>query len=220
MAPDPSLPRIDRCTELYLDVWDLFGERSFEPDEVARRLIEHERDVAALTGSDEPRRGLDLLVAYGLLERDDERYRVRCRPNENVEDWHRDVRPQLEAVHRRVGRLQRRRRDGPDSENEPGEGPVVRREGDTYVAIDVEEDAPFLEIAANVTESATRQPDTAGVALCAPADLAGAVQQLADRLCSADAMAEVGRPRFEKVTSDVVGEHKDDLEYRLYLRRV
>lgn len=220
MTSEPSLPRVDVCAELYVDVWDLFGEQPFDPDDLSRRLAEYERDICLITGSDEPERHLDLLAAYGLLERnDDGRYWIRCPPDESVERWHQALRPQLETVHEWVHRLKRRRTDDPDSdENGTEDAIVARRNGKPYASIDLDEDATFRAIVPELTESIDRHPDVAGVTLRSPAALTGDVQQLADRLCSAETMAEIDCPRFEKVTSEVVGEHKNNLEYRLYLR--
>ena len=219
MTSEPSPPRIDVCAGLYLDIWTLFGEQPFESEDLARRLIELERDIGPITGPNKPERHLDLLVAYGPLERDDDgRYRVRCSPEESVKEWQRDLRPQLEAVYKRIHQLKQRRTDDHHDEKGAQNTALVRREGKTYAGTDLDEDATFPEVVAELTDSMGQYPEADGVALRSPAALAGEVQQLADRLCSAEAMTDVDCPRFEKENSDVVGEHKDDLEYRLYLR--
>lgn len=219
MSSDDSLPRIDRCVTLYLTVWDLFEDRSFTPEELTRRLIQHDRAIDATTGSSEPRVSLDLLVAYGLLERvEADTYRIRCAPDADVDQWERDRRSQLQRLHERV--QQRKRQPNTDPAEAPAAEGCLRRRGETFSSLRVEADSTFQDVSTAIVDRSDRESDTAGIVLRSPADLAGQVQQLSDDLCSAETTTDRAVPRFEKVTSDVVGEHKDDLEYRLYLRRV
>lgn len=217
MASTNSLPRIDSCIALYLEAWALFDEQSFTSAELSRRIVEQDQDTSAITGTNEPAGHLDLLAAYGLLRRDEEgRYRVHCTPAESAEEWGRKRRPQLETLRKRVTNQQEQRLD--ESERTDGRADLLRHEGAAYVSIDVEEGDPFKAVVEAVTEQLNGAYTARGIALCCPAAQAGEVQQFADRFCDSASTSESDVGEFEKVTSEVVGEHKDALEYRLYLR--
>lgn len=204
-----SLPRLDECLSLYQTVWERFEEESFTVAKLTHREPADEPDAFDIDG-DERRCSLDLLTAYGLLERDStDRYRVRCRPGESLEDWRRKSESPLEIVHREL----RYRRDGASDGHHADH---LHHRGEHYVSVRLDEDVPTETAVETIVEATTRAPNASGVAVRSPAALAGRVQRLADRLCDADPTD--GDTTFEKVTANVVGEHKDALEYRLYLR--
>lgn len=203
---DSNLPQIDSCIVLYTDAYDLFGTAEFGLEELARRITDRELDDHTVDDA-ELSRNLNLLVAYGLLERtDDRRYCVRCFPDEDVDRWHDHLRSQFEAIHERVR-----------TERPPGaEGTEqLRQDGRSYARIEITEETTvgnsWTEVS-NVVD-----PDDPCVALCAPATSSSHVQQLADELCDSAEDRDRNVGPFEKVSSDVVGEHKDDLEYRAFL---
>lgn len=216
MVTKRSSPDIEDCAALYLDVWDLFETRTFEPGELAERLVEHDGDITYITGDDEPERHLDVLVEYGLITRDDGQYRIRCTPEEDVEAWRETLQTPPEAIYRLVQRTNRQRQEGPSD----GDGwDVLERNGERFVSISATGETDVLGLTTAVVERLDDPPRYTGIVIRTPAIHSGHVQQLADDLCDAEAMADAGLPyHFEKVTSTVRGEHKDDLEYRLYLR--
>lgn len=218
MSSIDTLPRLESCIELYLDAWALFGDREFTPADLTQRIVERGRNTNIITGTNEPANRLDLLVAYGLLGRDDgDRYRVRCAPTENVDVWQRRGRSQLETLREHVTDRYERRTSGSERNDERDD--LLGHDGAVYARIYVEETETPTAVIENAPEQSAASPSAAGIALCCPAAEAGHAQQLADSLCNGD-VAEADGDGFEKVTSEVVGEHKDALEYRLYLRKV
>ena len=217
MASTNSFPRIDSCIALYIEAWALFDEQWFTSAELSHRTVDQGRDTSTITGTNEPADHLDLLVAYGLLRRDEEgRYRVHCTPAESAEEWGRKRRPQLETLRERVTNQQEQRTS--ETERNDGRTDLLRHEGAVYVSIDIEEGDPFRAVVEDVTGQLNGSYNASGIALCCPAAQAGEVQQFADRLCDSASTSGSDVGEFEKVTSEVIGEHKDALEYRLYLR--
>lgn len=215
MSVPTSLPSVDECASLYRQISRDFPDDWFTVEELRVRLLQggyddhsEERDDLGYL--------LSLLVAYGLLDRDEQdRYRVRCKPGESSARWHARIEPNVEAIHRSVHES-----DGTERPSLPrgGGGSRIPHGGATYREIAVESDTEFPDLLAELTTVLERNPDLANVVLTAPATEMGAVQRFADRLYDAEAMSETGcTHRFEKDDSDVVGEDKDDLEYRLYL---
>lgn len=221
MSSADSLPQLDACVALYLDVWELFGKQSFTPTDLSRRVVNEVRTIDAVTGQNGPETNLDLLVAYGLLACDGEdRYRILCTPKESIEEWQRKRLSQLETLRQRIDRQQRQPGYGVDGSEDDGEADLLLREGAAYVSVRVDEGGTLEAVAADMREQLDRNPDVTGIALRCPAILTRRVQKLADYLCADDATVKTGVGRFEKVNSAVVGAHKDDLEYRLFLREM
>lgn len=222
MVTKHSSPDIEDCVTLYLDIWTLFEDRAFEPNELTEQLVEREREISYMPGHTEPERHLDVLVNHGLLTRDDARYRIRCTPEEDVEAWRDELQSPPEAIHRLVQQAKRRREEE-RRQQEPldGEWDTLERNGETFVSIDADEETDETDLVTAVANRLSDPPQYAGIVVRTPAIRTRHVQQLAEELCDADAMATAGLPyHFEKITSDVRGEHKDDLEYRLYLRPI
>lgn len=217
MGTKRPTPDIEDCIALYLDVWDLFEQRTFEPEELTERLVEHDRDVGYVTGEGDPGRHLDVLVEYGLVARTDGQYRIKCTPDEEIAAWREKLQTPPEAIHRLVQETKARRRGAATAGGED----TLERDGERFVSISADEATEVRDVVSAMTDRLGEPPRHAGIVVRTPADLTGHVQRLADELCDADAMADADLPyRFEKVTSNIRGEHKDDIEYRLYLRTV
>lgn len=92
------------------------------------------------------------------------------------------------------------------------------RNGRPYASVHVEDGTTLTGVAETVDERLAQDPELAGVVLRCPAVRTGHAQQLADDLPSEDPATDRRGRTLEKVGSAVVGEHEDDLEYRLYLR--
>lgn len=218
MVTKRSSPDIEECAALYLDVWELFETRAFEPGELAERLVEHDREIAHITGDDEPERHLDVLVEYGLVTRDDGQYRIRCTPEEDVETWRETLQAPPEAIYRLVQRTKRQREKG---SSDGDEWDVLERNRERFVSVYATRETDVMDLISAAVERLGEPPQYDGIVVRTPAIHTGHVQRLADDLCDADVMAETGVPyHFEKITSNVRGEHKDALEYRLYLRPI
>lgn len=217
MTSEPVSARLGECIDLYLHAWQFFGDRAFTPGTLAKRLVDHERDIEYITDEDEPERHLDLLVAYGLLGwTEDDHYRVESAPNEDLETWQERQATRTEVLHEYVQRHYEDRTTDPEVEGDDH----LRRHGETFASVDVDDEVGSSELTDRVMTVMDAGADVAGVVLRSPAALTAHVQQLADDLCNRERMADASCGPFEKATADVVGEHKDDLEYRLYLREM
>jgi hypothetical protein len=211
MAMDPS-PDINNCVDLYLHVWDRFGEHHFNVE----RLIEQpgNQDIRFLGGKNEAQRHLDMLVEYGLVNHDGGQYWVHCLPDEDLSAWRERTRSP-EAIYRLVQQAKRQR----ERESRPTSPETFEYEDEEFVSVPADENTDRSDLASVVANQMSQSSTFNGIVVRSPADQIGYIQQLADELCDAEAMAETDLSHcFEKVTSNVRGEHKDDLEYHLYLR--
>lgn len=211
MAGETS-PNIEECIDVYLHAWDIFGARPFD----SKRLVEQfvERDVGYVTCEEGFEAYLDVLVDQGLLERTDGQYRVRRTPEEDLSAWREHI-CSPEAIYHLVQQAKRQResRSGDDA---PA---VLEHEGETFVSVPADKDTTLSALVAMVADRLDQPPAYNGIVLRSPAAHVGHVQQLAEGLDDADVMADSDLPfNFEIVISSIRGEHKDDLEYRLYLR--
>ena len=197
-----SLPAIERCIGLYLSAYDVFGEASFSFDALATSI-----DQGA-----EIEHTLDLLIAYGLVERTDEsRYRICRQPDEEVAKWREYAADRAETLHELVS--ERREPSRATSERER-----LQHGGESYASIYVTGDDTVGTVIETARQALDASTDDTGLVLRSPADEAGHVQQVADTL--REGVPEANRPqRFEKEYSTVVGDHKDDIEFRLFLRK-
>ncbi|MFC4246862.1 hypothetical protein ACFOZ7_07595 [Natribaculum luteum] len=208
MATSSSLPAIDRCIDLYLTAYGRFGDDPFSSASIADYWTSSSESSDANL-----EQLLSLLVAYGLVERtDDDQYRVRCSPDDDVSRWNERAKLRAETLRRAVTAARDDGRAATESEAEP-----LEYDGASFASVFVTEGDDVDAVAttvANVFDSSER---VAGVVLRSSGDAAGHVQQLADSLCDrADPPGRSGS--LEKESSDLVGEHKDDLEFRLFLR--
>lgn len=201
----------EECVELYLAIWQLFSDQSFSPDTLIQRLIDHDCAIEYITGNDEPQKQLNLLAAAGLVNQlDGDQYRIRCPPDQGLEYWKDQQISHIESIYQYIQRHQEERNTA--SENR------LQRHGATFKSVFLTEQTELSQLTAAVDEALEETPNVTGVVLRSPAELAHHVQQLADPLCDREYMASVTGGPLEKTTADVVGEHKDDLEYRLYLQ--
>lgn len=215
MASDDSLPNIGECATLFHQVCRTFTDEWFTVEELCKLLRQEKNDERSHEANDLDD-FLDLLVAYGLLQRDAKhRYRIRCRPGESATEWHANVEPQIEAIHRHIHTSERSGRTLVTSDKPKD---VIPHKEETYLGIFIGEDTEFQELVTVLTELLKQDLDRASIVLRSNANEAATLQGIADRLHDPDVMAEKGCPyRFEKEDTEVVGEHKDDLEYRLFL---
>lgn len=218
MAPANVLPTTEECIDLYLRIWDGVGTTPFDPEDLTRVRAESESDAPDREGPQHLRRALETLVAYGLLDgAPDDRYRVRCRPDESVETWRETFAARAEVLHRQVSERYDSRHGGGGSTTRAPTEPLEHA-GDTFESVYVDADTDFTSVVETIDELDAGDGHT-GVVLRSTGVLAARVQQIADRLCGADQMA--GTPlsgRFEKEHTDLVGADKDTLEFRLFLR--
>ncbi|WP_435062333.1 hypothetical protein [Halobaculum sp. EA56] len=199
MSTASVLPDIDDCVRLYLTAYERVGTEPF----AAERL---DPDVRP----DDRGRLLDLAVAYGLLTFDGSRYAVRCPPDASPERWRSRGAERATRVRRAVSE-----RHEPDGS--PAEADTLALDGRTYASAFVLPSDDVATVAGAV--AAARGDDHDGVVLRSRADLANEVQRLADRLGDRSEIAgtSLSTP-MRKESTDVAGDHKDDLEFRLFLR--
>lgn len=213
MAMDPS-PDINDCVNLYLHVWDRFREQHFSVERLIKQPVD--QDAHFLNGKDEAKRHLDLLVEYGLVNHDDGQYWVHCFPDEDLSAWRERARSP-EAIYRLVQQAKRQRER--ESTSDPPK--TFEYEDEEFVSVPADENTDKTDLISVVASQMNRSSTFDGIVVRSPADQIGYIQQLADELCDAEAMGEADLSYcFEKVASNIRGEHKDDLEYHLYLRSV
>lgn len=201
----------EECIELYLAIWQLFSNQTFSPDTLIQRLIDHDYAIEYITGDNEPQKQLNLLAAAGLVSQlDEDQYRIRCPPNQGLEYWKDQQSSHIESIYQYIQRHQEERNTA--SENR------LQRHGATFESVFLTEQTDLSQLTAAVDDALEDASTVTGVVLRSPAELAHHVQQLADQLCDREHIASDNRGPLEKTTADVVGEHKDDLEYRLYLQ--
>lgn len=207
-------PHIDDSIILYVRIWDVFGEQPVDYEALVACFSD--RDSGAGIGEPELERRLNVLVTHGLVDREDGQYRVQCTSYEDVSAWaERGGVP--EAIYRQV----RQAATQIERTSEADAPAVFERENEAFLSLPAEEETNFSALVTEVADRLGRSPAFDGIVIRCPAAVLGVVQQVADELCDADAMAATELPyRFEKVISNIRGENKDDLEYRLYLRAI
>lgn len=199
------------CIELYLAIWQLFSDQIFSPDTLIERLIDHDYAIEYIRGDDMPQKQLNLLAAAGLVSQlDENQYRIRCPPDQELEYWQDQQSSHIESIYQYIQRQQ-------DERNTAAEN-RLQRYGATFESVFLTERTDLSQLTAAVDDALENTSTVTGVVLRSPAELAHHVQQLADHLCDHEHMNSINRDPLEKTTADVVGEHKDDLEYRLYLQ--
>ncbi|WP_433632895.1 hypothetical protein [Halomicrococcus sp. NG-SE-24] len=211
MSTSSPLPVLDQCVDLYMAIWRQYGDDAFTVNSLLNDLEgrRHGIDLATVDVS----RELDLLIAYGLLDReDDESYRIRCYPDRDVHFWQEKQKARVEQLYEAV---QAARNEGEASD--ANETEFDRYQGERYAQItfdDVDDVADFVTLADKSLSSDGRPT---GVVVRAPGTEAGDVQDFADRVCNVDIRAD--HPgTFEKTGSVVRGNDVDNLEFRMYLR--
>jgi hypothetical protein len=199
MTADESVDREARI-ELYTTLWSDFGERPFETDELARRLVERGRhELVAADG--EPDASLAWLADAGVVTTNAGAYRVTTAPNDAAEALARVSAADVEAVRRRVLAALTAPDEGPETL-------VVDDDGYTVVELSVGES---MDAAADRVVEAAAAGDDRGVAVTTPGTNAAAAQQLADRLIA-------DRPWSKAGSTVVEGDNEDaELVFHLYL---
>lgn len=194
-----SLPALDACVRLYATAHERFGTDPFAPDRIEADDPDgdHDRPLSAR---------LDLLVAYGLLDRaDGGRYRVRCPPDAPLDRWRDRYGERAEALYGRIAQS-----DGADR---------IAHGGAAYRSVRVADGASLDAVADAVAASTPEDGDAAGVVLQSSPEFADRVQRMADDLADPAGAGGDLPARYEKEGTDLVGDHKDSLEFRLFLRR-
>jgi hypothetical protein len=211
MATNPS-PDINDCVDLYLYAWDRFGERHFSVKQLTEQLAD--RDICFLDGKDEVQRHLDLLSEYGLLNHDDGQYWFQCMPDEDLSAW-RERTPSPEAIYQLVQQAKRQR----EHKSSPHSLEVLEYKDEVFVSVLADKNMDRSDLTTLVTNRMNQSSTFDGVVIRSLADQIGYIQQLADELCDIEVMTETDLScYFEKIISHIRGDHKDDLEYHLYLR--
>lgn len=198
MPVTDTLPALDDCLDLYLRIDEHFGSTPFTAERLA--------DLTDRADAGRPLPHLlDLLVAYGLLERQgSDRYRVRCAPDDDPDRWRTAAVSRAERLRRLVG-----------SNASADADETLAHEGTTFASVHVD-DVDDVAAVERALVDALDVAEADGVVLRSPGDSAADVQRFADCLCERG--AERRDWRFEKVATDLVGAEKDDLEFRLFLR--
>jgi hypothetical protein len=192
-----SLPALDACVRLHATAHERFGTEPFAPDAIDDPDEGRNRTLSAR---------LDLLVAYGLLDRTgDGRYRVRCPPDSPLDRWRDRYDERAEALYGRIAQS-----DGADR---------IAHGGAVYRSVRVADGASLDAVADAVAASAPDDGDAAGVILRSSPEFADRVQRMADDLADSAGAGGDLPARYEKEGTDLVGDHKDGLEFRLFLRR-
>lgn len=198
------LPELDNCVTVYHSVWDEFETDTFSVSDLVVELHRRDIDNDILDGGG-PRRQLNLLVAYGLLEKvSDDRYRIRSQPEETQLDWWERLEERVEILHDAVHETR-------EDESSADDRPLLTYRGRTYVSIFVDTETQLPEVI-DALRDLEQLHD--GVALRSPATMANDVQDIADTL-SEDDRDDIRS--FEKVNSEVKGTDSSDLEFRLYV---
>lgn len=201
MAPTETLPAADACLDLYATLYDCYGTDAFDRDDLSRPT-----DDESLT------RRLELLVAYGLVDRRaDGDYQVRCSPDESLDRWRAKGAARCESLYHRIQRTT----PAGDDASDHADSETVTREDRTFAGVRVTDSADFDSVRATLRTAMANHPECDGVVLRSSGVGAAAVQRLADELCASGTPA--GR-QFEKEATALVGEEKNALEFRLFLR--
>jgi len=195
-----TLPAVEDCVDLYLRIHDHFGTATFTPERLAD-VTDH--DGRSLT------RLLALLVAYGLLDQREGRYRVRCAPDDGVDRWRAAAASRGERLYRLVARQE-------SATDASTHDDSLSHDGAAFASVYVDDTDDFDAVETALVDALTARPACDGVVLRAAGDLAATVQRVADRLC--DRGVDSRHWRFEKTATELVGVEKDHLEFRLFLR--
>lgn len=201
MTTEPTLPHLETCLELYRTAYDQHGSKLFSPEQLNWESPE-------LSTS----RLLEFGVAYGLLSRDGESYRLHCPPNATEQRWEQTLSEHATTTKQAVlDRL-----DPAKTASEATPLSSLTHDGEEYASVFVNQSDGFDAVADAIATVNT--DEWAGVVLRSAGDHSSTVQRFADRLCDPSEPAKhTVSPSFHKVTSDVSGTEKNALEFRLYL---
>lgn len=205
-----DFPRLDDCADLCTAAYRSVGMEPFDADQLdVSRKDDQIEDL------------LDFAVAYGLLVRDESGYRVRFEPDASADRWDTMAIERAQTVRQAV--VDRStgagptRQDEQDGGGEASDEQVIHHDGRRYASVFVTDSEDFDSVVGDVVP-AMKASETEGVVFRSAGELANRVQRFADRLCDADVVA--GEPLsgpLQKVGSDVEGQDKDTIEFRLFL---
>ncbi|MDG5819961.1 hypothetical protein [Natronococcus sp. A-GB7] len=198
---ETELPRLEDCLELYAAAVERYGSEPFTAARAKREL--------AGTPS---QRLLALAVAYGLFEFDGDAYAVRVEPDEPERAWRTNAVDRAERIRTAAVERATQRMGGTDGVR------ALTHDSKRFASVAVDEPAELEGILDRLEGVPLEEYD--GIVLRSPGERANAVQRLADRLCepSVTDESDLSRP-FQKEYTDVVGDDKNELEFRLFLER-
>jgi len=215
---DSLLPTITDRIDLYLALWDTVGDEAFTVEQLRRGDVNGRGRPWANLDESDLHAHLETLVAFGLLDwLGDDRYRIRLTPDDPLDAWFDRTAARTSELYEAV-ETAAEDRDAADTTTDDRD--VIRFEGETYLRTTISPEMTDEDVAAELTDLLGQASEHDTAALCAPADEADHVQRIADRLCDDATMADRPGPDcFEKVTTQVLGNDPDALEYRMYLAR-
>ncbi|MFU8868735.1 hypothetical protein [Natronococcus sp.] len=196
-----ELPRLEDSLELYAAAAERYGTEPFTETRARRELA-----------GAPSQRLLELAVAYGLLEFDGEAYAVQVEPDAPESAW-------------RANAIERAERIRPAAVERATEGTggsdgvrALTHGSKRFASVAVGEPAELERVLGRLERVPLEEYD--GIVLRSPGERANAVQRLADRLCEPAVTdgTSLSRP-FQKEYTDVVGDDKNELEFRLFLER-
>jgi hypothetical protein len=203
MSGSDTLPQLDECLDAYFTAYEQFGTEQFDPAALSRLTDRGTESV------------LKLAVAYGLFEYDGSAYRVTVEPDAPVEQWTAAATSRATAIHRRIGNWDTG--DRVEQSAHTAEGERLHRNGRDYASVFVDQ-KDEVEAVAERARTVVTTAEVDGVVLRSSGELANDVQQFADTLCAPDGGVDSAPDiTFQKDDSDVEGDHKDELEFMLYL---
>ncbi|ELY59450.1 hypothetical protein C491_06558 [Natronococcus amylolyticus DSM 10524] len=198
---ETELPRLEDCLELYAAAVERYGSKPFTAARAKREL------------AGTPSTGLlELAVAYGLFEFDGDAYAVRVEPDEPERAWRANAIDRAERIRTAAVERASERTGGTDGVR------ALTHDSRRFASVAVGERAALEGILDRLEGVPLEEYD--GIVLRSPGEHANAVQRLADRLCEPAVANETDLSRpFQKESTDVVGDDKNDLEFRLFLER-
>lgn len=198
------LPQLKHCVEVYLIAYEQFGTEPFHFEQIESAAIE---DIE---------HKLVLAVAYGLLGYNDSQFRVHVEPDAPYADWEETCTSRLETIHETV------LDEAVDCTNTTGETVLMETEtltraNRTYASVFVTESDTFERVLDRVVHLFS-ESEVDGIVLRSKGETANLVQRFGDRLCNPESVGDSDVTRsFYKEDTDVTGEHKDSLEFHLFL---
>ncbi|WP_293031415.1 hypothetical protein [Natronococcus sp.] len=200
---ETELPRLEDSLELYAAAVERYGSEPFTEARAKRELA----------GTPSPR-VLELAVAYGLLEFDGDAYAVRVEPDEPESAWRANAVDRAERIRTAAVDRVTQGTEGDDTDGVR----ALTHDSKRFASIAVGEPAELEKILGRL--EGVPLGEYAGIVLRSPGERANDVQRLADRLCEPALTNETDLSRpFQKESTDVVGDDKNELEFRLFLER-
>lgn len=193
-----DLPKLESCMRLLYTVHDHYRTEWFTATQIDSNAFEVDT-----------KRLLDLSVAYGFIEFDEPSYRLKIEPNAETDRWESALREHTDQLVESIQQIKSH-----DSTSRILTDELVHEE-QTFASISVSESDDFESIIDSIQ---SLDSDRDGIVLRSTAEYANEVQRLADRLCTPSELTETPvSEQFQKELSDVVGNDKNDLEFRLFL---